>query len=149
MGEIVTLWLHHLIAAPAGRTSPSEGDYEGSIPSAAANQETVMSYRTMVVGGKSYEYVIGKKFLKVKGVGSFLKSEIGCDRGPNSGFEVTPGMISDLIAGRPVRKIEPYTCRHGTTTTHLAASPYASEVYDKRQMMIDCKECLHDDWLDT
>lgn len=36
-----------------------------------------MAYRKLTVDGKEYEYVVGKTHVKIKGVGVFLKEEIG------------------------------------------------------------------------
>ena len=40
-----------------------------------------MAYRKITVEGKIYEYVIGHTFVKIKGVGVYIKEEIGeeCD----------------------------------------------------------------------
>ena len=36
-----------------------------------------MSYRKIEVDGKEYEYVVGRSNVKVKGVGSWPKNEVG------------------------------------------------------------------------
>ena len=36
-----------------------------------------MSYRTVEVDGKEYEYVVGESHVKVKGVGVWLREEVG------------------------------------------------------------------------
>jgi hypothetical protein len=36
-----------------------------------------MAYRTIKVNNKSYKFVVGKQFTKIKGIGLFKNSEIG------------------------------------------------------------------------
>jgi hypothetical protein len=36
-----------------------------------------MSYRKLEVDGKDYEYVVGKRYVKVKGVGSWPNAQVG------------------------------------------------------------------------
>lgn len=36
-----------------------------------------MTYRTVDVNGKTYEYVVGKSHVKIKGIGVFTKEELG------------------------------------------------------------------------
>lgn len=67
-----------------------------------------MSYRNITVDGVKYEYVIGSAYVKVKGVGAWLKEDIGVrvDRDlEGDGFgtvEVCPSHIAEQI--RKVRK---------------------------------------------
>lgn len=64
-----------------------------------------MSYRKIEVNSKTYEYVIGKVNIKIKGVGVFSTVEEGdtlqCSCGPEyncyDGHEVTPKHIRELI----------------------------------------------------
>ena len=70
-----------------------------------------MSYRKIVVEGKTYEYVVGRSFTKVKGVGAVPNHQIGSDHltdcgcGFGSGdcsntrvvLRVTPANISEFI----------------------------------------------------
>lgn len=58
-----------------------------------------MSYRKINVSGQTYEYVVGKNFLKIKGVGVYSKSSIGISYGKvrDDKWEVTPSIITDLI----------------------------------------------------
>lgn len=44
-----------------------------------------MSYRKLTVNGKTYEYVIGKTHVKVKGVGVWPKEEVGEQSAMNCG----------------------------------------------------------------
>ena len=55
-----------------------------------------MSYRKIEVDGKTYEYVIGGGFTKIKGVGVFLNERIGRQHLYDT-YEVTPATIKKLI----------------------------------------------------
>jgi hypothetical protein len=60
-----------------------------------------MGYRKIEVGGKEYEYTIGREFVKIKTIGVFPCSEIGewaenLDY-PDTFFEVRPEHIKNLI----------------------------------------------------
>ena len=50
-----------------------------------------MAYRKIVVGDKTYKYVIGKSIIKINGVGIFNT--------PENGEPVTPGAIRRVIEG--------------------------------------------------
>lgn len=73
-----------------------------------------MAYRKITVNDRVYQYVIGKQFIKIKGVGIFKTKEhldffddspqCSCGYGYNcyagqgpSGYAVTPAKIKNLI----------------------------------------------------
>lgn len=55
-----------------------------------------MTYRTIEVNNKTYEYVIGKTHTKIKGVGHFLNETIGKDMGDDK-VSVQPSHIKEMI----------------------------------------------------
>lgn len=69
-----------------------------------------MAYRKTEVNGKTYEYTVGRKFLKIKGIGTVDKETIGtkieqrcecCDE-PNGKF--TTGVITPKIVQQYIEK---------------------------------------------
>lgn len=68
-----------------------------------------MSYRKIEVGGKEYEYTIGKRNVKIKGVGVYNRTDVGkpipidiswdpyCPMYELGGCAVKPSDISRLI----------------------------------------------------
>lgn len=55
-----------------------------------------MTYRKITVDDKEYEYVVGKTHVKVKGMGSWLKEQIGYIH-DEFNTTVTPSHIADHI----------------------------------------------------
>lgn len=61
-----------------------------------------MSYRNITVDGIKYQYVVGKSYVKIKGLGVWPKADVGVeiDRDMDSyapNVEVYPSHIADLI----------------------------------------------------
>jgi hypothetical protein len=113
-----------------------------------------MGYRKLVVGDKTYEYVIGKTHTKVKGVGVFLNSSYGVSvvrpamlsKTEQKKWFVSPGMLADKLSGKPIRAIEDtpsmQSCDdHGVHTVFRVADPYMIEVCRVYRGMIACKKC--------
>jgi hypothetical protein len=115
-----------------------------------------MSYRKITVAGVVHEYVIGSTHTKIKGLGIFDNDKIGV-RSEYSGrpkwqkgstteaykkMVVTPAIVADIIAGRPIRPMS--SCEHGTVTSRSTGDPYAAEIHDLDESMIDCKKCVHE-----
>lgn len=102
-----------------------------------------MSYRKLEVNGATYEYVVGRSHVKVRGPGFskvIPKSEVGQPVGTNQ-HAVSPGNIRDVVLGRPGPKV--FRCaRHDTTTTRLAFDPYSWEIEGKGHLVMDCEDCL-------
>jgi hypothetical protein len=106
-----------------------------------------MSYRHIQVAEKTYDYVIGKSFTKIKGVGLFPNSEIGNPvvYFPNAGyydnpqdksfkvidneFVVTPATVRAVILGEstPVK----YHHRKNEPSIYLMRDPFEGEIYQK------------------
>jgi len=104
-----------------------------------------MSYRKITVNDKQYEYVIGKTHTKIKGKGLFKNSEVGVPLKRRVGdevkesFVVTPAIVADLIAGKPIRPM--HKCYHGTVTSKTMINPYDHEVYGERNTIGKCHLC--------
>lgn len=59
-----------------------------------------MAYRKITVDGTVYEYVVGKQYLKIKGLGSWPRDKIGIEiERKRDKYAVTPDIIADLIQG--------------------------------------------------
>lgn len=79
-----------------------------------------MGYRSIEVEGKKYEYVVGRKAVKIRGAGGYLKilprEEVVQPLG--NMHVVTPFAIRQAILGLPTRRS--FTCRkHGTVSRSL------------------------------
>jgi hypothetical protein len=116
-----------------------------------------MAYRKINVNDVDYEYVIGKKFTKVKLNGKAFKifenekigNELfygGCwgsghfyKMGPGIGiFVVTPINVKNALLGIDIPSFQ---CQHGTSTTGLTINPFDREIYGKTRYMIACPTC--------
>lgn len=107
-----------------------------------------MSYRKIIVDGKTYEYSIGKTHTKVKGMPVYKNSEIGDEIASTSSYEiqgyvVSPYNVANAIKGvhKPRQVIK---CEHGTQTHETTACPYSSEIHDEYVSMINCKHCVEE-----
>ena len=102
-----------------------------------------MSYRKIEVNGKTYEYVVGRSHVKVRGHGiskAVAKSEVGQPIGGDR-YVVTPASIRNVVLGRSGPRV--LKCaEHGVATTVLAYDPYSREIYGKHDLMIECERCL-------
>lgn len=102
-----------------------------------------MSYRKIEVNGKTYEYVVGRSHVKIRGEGFskvLPKSEVGQQLGEDR-YVVSPANIRNIVLGRPGPKV--YHCAdHGVLTSRLDYDPYSLEIYGKRYLMMDCDRCL-------
>lgn len=104
-----------------------------------------MSYRKITVNDKRYEYVIGKTHTKIKDVGLFKNSEVGVPLKKRVGdevktsFVVTPAIVADIIAGKPIRPM--HKCHHGTVTGKTMLDPFANEVYGQKVKIGKCHIC--------
>ncbi len=102
-----------------------------------------MSYRKINVNSKTYEYVVGKSHVKIRGHGVskvMAKSEVGQPVGVDKHI-VTPANIRNVILGRPGPQV--FRCsHHDVQTTGLAFDPYSYEIYGSLDLMIDCESCL-------
>lgn len=106
-----------------------------------------MAYRSIEVEGKTYEYVVGRTHVKVRGPSGMqrvlLKSEVGQPAGPGR-FAVLPSNVRNLLMGYVPATI--YRCEeHKHETRELAASRYWAEIHDKVILMAACPECLERD----
>lgn len=105
-----------------------------------------MSYRKITVDNKEYEYTVGKKYTKVKGLGIYKNSEIG-DRVAldtkwvTEKFVVAPYNVANAIKGIYAPR-EILKCYHGTETHVTTASPYHNEIHNEYFPMINCNKCI-------
>ncbi len=88
-----------------------------------------MAYRNITVNGKTYNYVIGKANIYIKGLGAFSKNihgnpvfSPGCSKPHN--FVATPRTVKAIICG------EPTPVMYGTDI-RLMVDPFAVEIYGK------------------
>lgn len=123
-----------------------------------------MGYRKLKINDKTYEYVIGKKFVNVRidGVSNLYKhEEVGYQIGYFSGnpygdetnstfipiqkFLVTPGSIRNRIENKH-KKLITNKCNHEKCESngYLMSNPFSIEIYNKKQYMPACKKC----WID-
>lgn len=58
-----------------------------------------MSYRKLQIEDKTYEYTIGKSFVKIKDLGVFPKSQIG-EKISEDVYSVTPNKLKEFIETR-------------------------------------------------
>lgn len=107
-----------------------------------------MSYRKITVDDKQYEYVIGKKFLKVKGLGIFDVSLFGNKIiSLKDTYRVTPAIVARVIRGDLTPTV--FHCdNHGVETTELVYAPYDQEIYGKFHHMMNCPECVYQNEMD-
>lgn len=104
-----------------------------------------MSYRKITVNDKRYEYVIGKTHTKIKDVGLFKNSEVGVPLKKRVGdelkrtFVVTPAIVADIIAGKPIRTM--YKCDHGIVTSKTMLDVLSHDVYNETRYIGKCELC--------
>lgn len=106
-----------------------------------------MTYRTIEVDGKKYEYVIGKHNTKIKRFGVYHNSDIGNEVKSNSKwvkkFSVTPKTIVLLIRGLPTPNPD-FCYEHGMTTQIPITDFYSLQVDDTEQIIPACPKCAHE-----
>lgn len=105
-----------------------------------------MSYRKITVDNKEYEYTVGKKYTKVKGLGIYKNSEIGDSvaldtKWVTEKFIVAPYNVANAIKGIYAPR-EILKCSHGTETHETTVSPYDSEICNENISMINCPKCV-------
>ena len=95
-----------------------------------------MHYRTLNVNGTDYRYVIGRKFIHIRGLGRFLISEHGnavahpCNEIdgvplPYRRYIATPATVRALILGKET----PVYVSPGNKL--LMVNPFEAEIYDR------------------
>ena len=108
-----------------------------------------MTYRKIEVDGTTYEYVVGRSHVKVRGPGFskvLPKAEVGQPVGEDR-YAVSPANIRNVILGRSGPRV--FHCNeHGVLTTALEYDPFSLEIYGKRHLVMDCGECLEERALD-
>lgn len=79
------------------------------------------AYRRLVVDGQTYKFKVGRRFVKIVGVGIFKKSDVGASLGDPSNVEayaVNPATVAKLIKGEDINTDHPEFCqRHGHFST--------------------------------
>ncbi len=108
-----------------------------------------MTYRTLKIEDVKYEFVIGKKYTKVKKDGKQYKvwenSIIGSPHGNSNGdltghYIVTPLNVRLAIEGKG---LPTFHCKdHGVITHSLCADPFNVEIYKSVHYVTNCKQCL-------
>ena len=99
-----------------------------------------MAYRKITIDGTTYEYVVGKTHVKVKGVGIWRRDEVGHEvDGKRNKYVVSPSIMRSLITGDDEEQI--YTCKH-TATTSWAYDPFAIEIHGMKVKVANCPICL-------
>jgi hypothetical protein len=100
-----------------------------------------MAYRKMKIDDKTYEYVIGKTFTKIKDVGLFENKEYGSPLAfSNKGVVVSPKHVSNMIRG--IKERVQYHCKeHNFTTDMLVSDPYSVEIHGKKILVKYCPQC--------
>jgi hypothetical protein len=110
-----------------------------------------MSYRTIRVDDKTYEYTIGKKFLKFRGGSSIPIEEIGYPVGfiGSGKFSVTPGSIIEYLRHGHIylglRHCDNYEKLYRCTnmaSSILRCLPYQAEIENLVIYGFWCEECL-------
>jgi hypothetical protein len=79
-------------------------------------------YRELVVNGQSYKYKVGRRFVKIVGVGVFKKCDVGATYGGDpsnvEAYAVNPATVAKLIKGEEINTDHPEFCsRHGHFST--------------------------------
>lgn len=102
-----------------------------------------MSYRKIEVNGKTYEYVVGRSHVKIRGpnLSKVLpKAQVGQPIGEDR-YVVSPANIRNIVLGKPGAKVF-FCAEHMVATTSLDYDPFALEIYGKKHLMMDCGPCL-------
>ena len=121
-----------------------------------------MGYRKLVVDGKEYQYVIGKKFTKVKlpndrkaliienqkigyviayqDMGKFYDNE-GKTFKATDRFIVTPGSIANYLKTGNSPVVEKCHRENCGCVGMLVVSPFEAEIYGKTHFMKACADC--------
>ena len=116
-----------------------------------------MAYRNITVNDKTYQYVIGKKFTKVVGIGSVTNSLIGLEvervyeiNGKKYGRDrwlVTPAFIKKFILANGVIDSTFHDdtpecgCGRKDNTVELRANPFQYEIHDRLCYSFMCDKC--------
>jgi hypothetical protein len=59
-----------------------------------------MSYRKIDVDGVTYEYTVGKQYLKIKGIGTWPRELVGIEvERKRNKYAVTPHIVANIING--------------------------------------------------
>ena len=100
-----------------------------------------MSYRKITISGKTYEYVIGKVFIKIKDFGLFKVSEVGNKFAKsNNEYQCTPATIASIIKKEKLPRI--FHCKeHNVFTMELRVNPFLNDIHNNKSSMINCQEC--------
>jgi hypothetical protein len=105
-----------------------------------------MSYRKLELNGRTYEWVVGKDFLKVKGVGIWPKAEVGTPAASRKRpwydqYVVGPAHVICALTSQPPPK---YECREhpGRSGDFLAADPFDDVIHDRITHVPNCPTCL-------
>lgn len=104
-----------------------------------------MSYRNLTVGEKTYQYTIGKKFVKIKGHSTVPIEKIGNSLidAPTE-YQVTPSDIKRYLQTGKKQELKCVVC--GTKhNVELYPNPYYEHHVGKPRYNSYCKSCYGDD----
>lgn len=108
------------------------------VPPVAPILEIIMSYRKIEVDGKTYEYVIGRQFVKFRHDRKAIPvAEIGVPLGKKT--YISPKFIAAFLRGNPLKT---RLCKkHNFICTEMRYDPFDIEIHDKKYPMWYCPEC--------
>ena len=106
-----------------------------------------MSYRRLVIDGHTYEYVVGRRFVKIRGHRKVIPlSECGERFGNHlpKEYVVTPGTLKEYLTTGKVTQPSERICKKHNKPMMLYANPFTSEIYGKQNLMHGCVECFEE-----
>lgn len=101
-------------------------------------------YRKIVVSNKTYEYVIGRSVLKIKGVGIFPKEQVGDYIPDSDNYMITPAHVADIIKFGKKQIKEQKMCKDHNLPVSLHVDPFMDEIYNKQIISPMCEKCLQE-----
>ena len=99
-----------------------------------------MTYRNINVDGTVYEYVVGKQYVKIKGVGLFSKQEVGHVINEDN-VMVQPSHIREMILYGKRLPLAVKICTEHKLQEILVADPFDCEIHDRKIYRWMCKKC--------
>lgn len=112
-----------------------------------------MSYRNIEVDGNTYRYVVGRQYVKIqkndRAFALIKLEEFGVRIAESNRFVATPHVMKVRIrelekTGKLQGPIE-FTCkRHGVKTNEFAVDPFEVEIYDRKELMLNCPHCIEE-----
>jgi len=96
-------------------------------------------YRDLDVDGKTYQYHIGRDFVKIKGIPG--NNNVPID---DVGFRgiVKPAMIRNFILGIPNKAEDHFQTCSCNAPKRVGCLPFDAEIYEKYHYVNYCEECF-------